>query len=164
LEVHQLSGRPMSEFQQRHGFAERPFPALIIGLNRDRDALYRRIEERIDWQLTNGLVEETRLLLDQGYRRESGAMKGLGYRQIAAYIAGEYGWAEMVRRFKRDTRHFAKRQMTWFRKEPGVTWLMVSESETAAETVSRVISRIEQFVMTLEGAGETNERGEDHGR
>ncbi|HSC56736.1 MAG TPA: tRNA (adenosine(37)-N6)-dimethylallyltransferase MiaA, partial [Nitrospira sp.] len=109
LEVHQLSGLPMSEFQARHGFAERPFSSLVIGLNRDRVQLYRRIEERIDWQLANGLVEETKRLLDRGYRRDAAAMKGLGYRQVAAYLAGECDRVEMVRQFKRDTRRFAKR-------------------------------------------------------
>ena len=149
LEVHQLSGRRMSEFQQEHGFAERPFSALIIGLNRDRGALYRRIEERIDWQLAHGLIEETRQLLFQGYQRMSAAMKGLGYRQVAEHLAGEYDAAEMLRRFKRDTRHFSKRQMTWFRKEPGVQWLTVEESQSVQHTAALVIGQVDQFLTTL---------------
>jgi tRNA dimethylallyltransferase len=153
LEVHQLSGRRMSEFQQEHGFAERPFSALIIGLNRDRDALYRRIEARIDWQLAHGLIEETQQLLAQGYQRTSAAMKGLGYRQVAEHLAGEYDAAEMVRRFKRDTRHFSKRQMTWFRKEPGIQWLTIEESESVQHTAALVIGQVDQFHTTLEEKG-----------
>ena len=149
LEVYQLSGRRMSEFQQEHGFSERPFSALTIGLNRERDVLYRRIEERIDWQLAHGLTEETKRLLDQGYQRESAAMKGLGYRQMAEYLAGEYDAAEMVRRFKRDTRRFSKRQMTWFRKEPGLQWLTIEESESVQRTVARVIEQVDRFLTTL---------------
>lgn len=149
LEVYQLSGRRMSEFQQEHAFAERPFSALIIGLNRDRDVLYRRIEERIDWQLAHGLIEETKQLLAQGYQRGSAAMKGLGYRQVAEHLAGEYDAVEMVRRFKRDTRHFSKRQMTWFRKEPGIQWLMVQESESVQRTAELVIGQVGQFLTTL---------------
>ena len=149
LEVYQLSGRRMSEFQQAHGFAERPFAALMIGLNRDRDVLYRRIEGRIDWQLAHGLIEETKQLLAQGYRRDSAAMKGLGYRQVAEHLAGEYDAAEMVRRFKRDTRHFSKRQMTWFRKEPGIQWLMIEELEPVQHTTTRVIEQIDRFLNTL---------------
>jgi tRNA dimethylallyltransferase len=149
LEVHQLSGRRMSEFQQEHGFAKRPFSALIIGLNRERDALYRRIEERIDWQLAHGLIEETKQLLAQGYQRDSAAMKGLGYRQVAEHLAGEYDVAEMVRRFKRDTRHFAKRQMTWFRKEPGIQWLTIKESESVQHTAALVIGQVDRFLTTL---------------
>ncbi len=149
LEVYQLSGRRMSEFQQEHGFAERPFATLMIGLNRDRDMLYRRIEGRIDWQLAHGLIEETKRLLAQGYQRDSAAMKGLGYRQVAEHLAGEYDAAEMVRRFKRDTRHFSKRQMTWFRKEPGIQWLMIEESESVPHTTARVIEQIDRFLNTL---------------
>jgi tRNA dimethylallyltransferase len=150
LEVHQLSGLPMSGFQASHGFAERPFSSLVIGLNRDRDELYRRIEERIDWQLANGLVEETRGLLDSGYRRDSAAMKGLGYRQVAAYLAGECDRVEMVRLFKRDTRRFAKRQMTWFRRERDITWVMMDEAEPAEPTVARVTRLIDQFLVALD--------------
>jgi tRNA dimethylallyltransferase len=149
LEVQQLSGRRMSEFQQEHGFAERPFSTLIIGLNRDRDALYRRIEERIDWQLAHGLIEETQRLLIQGHQRTSAAMKGLGYRQVAEHLAGEYDAAEMVRRFKRDTRHFSKRQMTWFRKEPGIQWLTIEESDSVQRTGALVIGHADQFLTTL---------------
>ncbi|HKQ35090.1 MAG TPA: tRNA (adenosine(37)-N6)-dimethylallyltransferase MiaA [Nitrospiraceae bacterium] len=149
LEVHQLSGRRMSEFQQEHGFAERPFSTLIIGLNRDRDALYRRIEARIDWQLAHGLIEETQQLLVQGYQRTSAAMKGLGYRQVAEHLAGEYDAAEMVRRFKRDTRHFSKRQMTWFRKEPGIQWMTIEESDSVQHTAALVIGQVDQFLATL---------------
>ncbi len=149
LEVYQLSGRRMSEFQQEHGFAERPFATLMIGLNRDRDMLYRRIEGRIDWQLAHGLIEETKRLLAQGYQRDSAAMKGLGYRQVAEHLAGEYDAAEMVRRFKRDTRHFSKRQMTWFRKEPWIQWLMIEEAESVPHTTARVIEQIDRFLNTL---------------
>ena len=149
LEVYQLSGRRMSEFQQEHGFAERPFSALVIGLTRDRAALYRRIEERIDWQLAHGLIEETQQLLAQGYQRTSAAMKGLGYRQVAEHLAGEYDVAEMVRRFKRDTRHFSKRQMTWFRKEPGIQWLTIEESESVQHTAARVMGQVDRFLATL---------------
>jgi len=153
LEVYRLSGRRMSEFQQEHGFAERPFSSLIIGLNRDRNALYRRIEERIDWQLAHGLIEETKQLLAQGYQRDSAAMKGLGYRHVAEHLAGEYDVAEMVRRFKLDTRHFSKRQMTWFRKEPGIQWLTVEESESAQDTAELVARQVERFLTTLGDQG-----------
>jgi tRNA dimethylallyltransferase len=151
LEVYLQSGSPLSSFQSMHGFRERPFSALVIGLNRERDHLYRRIEERIDWQLSHGLIDETQTLLRRGYRRDSPAMKGLGYRQVANYLAGECNWNEMVNEFKRDTRRFAKRQMTWFRREPDLTWLMIEESEPAEQTVSRVVDLIHPFLEGLDG-------------
>ncbi|HEU5092546.1 MAG TPA: tRNA dimethylallyltransferase, partial [Nitrospira sp.] len=150
LEVYRLSGRPLSTAQAEHGFHETPFSTLLIGLERRKETLYRRIEERIDWQLTHGMVEETRLLLDQGYGRELGSMKGLGYRQVGAYLANECDYAEMVRQFKRDTRRFAKRQMTWFRSEAGVTWLSIEDNEPYQRTAERAIARIEQFMRALE--------------
>ena len=150
LEVHRLSGLPLSSFQARHGFMERPFSTLVIGLNRERAALYRRIEERIEWQLTNGLVEETRRLLDAGYRRDRPAMTGLGYRHVAAYVAGECGREDMIRLFKRDTRRFAKRQMTWFRREPDTRWLMIDEDEPLQMTVDRAMRLIDPFVSSLD--------------
>jgi tRNA dimethylallyltransferase len=149
LEVYRLSGRPLSTMQAEHGFHETPFSALLIGLERKKETLYRRIEERIDWQLTHGMVEETRLLLGQGYGRELGSMKGLGYRQVGAYLANECDYAEMVRRFNRDTRRFAKRQMTWFRSETGVAWLPIEDNEPYERTAERVIARIEQFMKAL---------------
>jgi tRNA dimethylallyltransferase len=150
LEVHHLSGIPMSSFQAGHGFAERLYSPLVIGLNRERGQLYRRIDDRIDWQLANGLLEETQELLDRGYRRGSPALTGLGYRHIAAYLAGEYAREEMVRMFKRDTRRFAKRQMTWFRRETATTWLMIRESEPLEETVARVMRLIDSFLLALD--------------
>ena len=149
LEVYRLSGRPMSTMHHEHRFQETHFSTLLIGLQRPKETLYRRIEERIDWQLTHGMVEETRSLLGQGYGRDFGSMKGLGYRQVGAYLANECDYAEMVRRFKRDTRRFAKRQMTWFRSEGGVAWLSIEDSEPYERTAERAIARIEQFVSAL---------------
>ena len=98
----------MSSFQAEHGFSERPFSALVIGLNREREHLYRRIEERIDWQLANGLLEETRHLLARGYRRDDPGLKGLGYRHAAAYLSGECDQEEMVQALQ--TRYQTVRQ------------------------------------------------------
>ncbi|MGC4095811.1 MAG: tRNA (adenosine(37)-N6)-dimethylallyltransferase MiaA [Nitrospira sp.] len=149
LEVYRLSGRPLSAVQAEHGFQDTPFATLLIGLDRTKETLYRRIEERIDWQLTHGMVEETRLLLDQGYGRELGSMTALGYCQVGEYLANECDYAEMVRRFKRDTRRFAKRQMTWFRSEAGVEWLFIEDNEPYERTTERVIACIESFMKAL---------------
>jgi tRNA dimethylallyltransferase len=149
LEVYRLSGRLMSKMHDEHRFQETSFSSLLIGLQRTTETLYRRIEERIDWQLTHGMIEETRSLLDRGYGRELGSLKGLGYRHISAYLAKECDYAEMVRRFKRDTRRFAKRQMTWFRKESGIHWFSIGEDEPLEQVGTRVIAHIEEFLRTL---------------
>ena len=149
LEVYRLAGCSLASLQAEHQLQAAAFPTLLIGLQRPKDSQYRRIEARIDWQLTHGMVEETRALLTRGYSRALGSMKGLGYRHLAAQFAGEYDAGEMVRRFKQDTRQFAKRQMTWFRKEPGIVWLMIEEQESTSHTADRVVEQIEQFMASL---------------
>jgi tRNA dimethylallyltransferase len=144
LEVHHLSGQPLSAAHRGHRFAASGFTSCLIGLVREREALYRRIESRIDLQLEKGLVEETRRLLMSGYGRHLGSMKGLGYRQMAGYLAGEYDYAEAIRLLKRDTRHFAKRQLTWFRKEPQITWMEIDEGESSAEVADRILPEIQR--------------------
>lgn len=153
LEVHAQLGRPLSSLHEGHAFAERPYAALLLGLNRDRQELYRRIENRVDAMLARGLVEETSRLLAAGYRRELGSMKGLGYKQMAGFLAGEYRYEEAVRRLKRDTRHFAKRQLTWFRKEPGILWFDADESTTEEALVDRLLRTIRQFLASLQIPG-----------
>ena len=149
LEVHHLIGRPLSDMHRTHSFGDALFSPLLIGLTREREALYGRIEARIDEQLAKGLVQETQHLLAKGYGPQLGSMKGLGYRQIAGYLAGNYEYEEAIRRLKRDTRRFAKRQMTWFRKEPDITWLTISESESPAQVVARILDQVGRFLSHL---------------
>ena len=149
LEVYRLAGCSLADLQARHGFQTTDYSPLLIGLQRPRESLYRRIEARIDWQLAHGMIEETRRLLAQGYGRQLGSMKGLGYRHLAAHVAGEYDADEMVRRFKQETRQFAKRQMTWFRKEPGIVWISLEDEDSTDRIVLRVIERIERFLASL---------------
>jgi tRNA dimethylallyltransferase len=150
LEVHHVLGRPLSEEHKRHAFADRPFTPLLIGLTRERSSLYRRADDRVELELAKGLVEETRRLMDKGYGRHLGSMKGLGYKQVAGYLAGDYGYEEAVRRLKRDTRHFAKRQMTWFRKEPGLTWLTIDDAETPTQVADRIVGEVRRFLARME--------------
>lgn len=140
LEVAMGTGVPLSEWHRRHGFSERPFPSVMIGLTMDRAALYRRIDSRVLTEIEAGLVEETRQLLASGYDESLGSMKALGYRQMTGYLKGRYGWEEAVRLLQRDTRHFAKRQLTWFRKDPNVKWLTVEEGESVASITERVLA------------------------
>ncbi len=149
LEVYRQTGLPLSKAHRQHGFQEQPFQALVLGLTMERSALYRRIEDRVEVELAKGLVDETRRLLGEGYSRQSVPMKSLGYRQMAGYIEGEYPFDEAVRRLKRDTRHFAKRQMTWFRKEPNLVWIEVAPHESPDVGAQRVSLHIDQFMSGL---------------
>lgn len=95
----------------------------ILSLTDDRSRLYERIDRRVDLMMEEGLLEEVRSLKARGVPRESTAMQGLGYKELYACLEGEYPLDEAVRILKRDTRHFAKRQLTWFKRERDVTWV-----------------------------------------
>ena len=123
LEVHGLSGRPMSEHHRRHGFGDAPYAVFKIGLEMDRETLYARIEERIEAMLTDGLEAEVRGLLASGYGPHLKSMQSLGYRHLCAYLGGGIDLEEAVATLKRDTRRFAKRQLTWFRADPEIRWV-----------------------------------------
>jgi len=142
LEVAIRTGVPLSEWHDRHQFRERPFPSVMIGLTMDRSALYRRIDARVLREIDDGLVEETRGLLALGYDESLGSMKALGYRQMTGYLKGRYGWEEAVRRLQRDTRHFAKRQLTWFRSDPALTWLTITEQDSAGPVAQRILDHL----------------------
>lgn len=143
LEVAIRTGVPLSEWHRRHQFTARPFRSIMIGLTMDRAALYRRIDARVLQEIDDGLLEETRALLACGYDEGLGSMKALGYRQMTGYVKGRYSWDEAVRLLQRDTRHFAKRQLTWFRRDPSVQWLTRGEDESVTQIARRVLEHLE---------------------
>ena len=136
IEVYRLSGKPISQFQKEHGFRDEPYQALKIGLFMDRDALYRRIDFRVDTMIADGLLDEVRDLLAKGYSQDLKSMQSLGYRHMADYLKGRTtDWQETVRMLKRDTRRYAKRQMTWFNKDKDIIWKNPEEIHDIIRTV-----------------------------
>lgn len=123
LEFYQMTGQPISAHNEQEAEKEAAYRSCYFVLNDDREKLYQRIEQRVDQMLAEGLVEEVQRLMNQGCRRDMVSMQGLGYKEILDYLAGEITLEEAVYRIKRDTRHFAKRQLTWFRREREVIWL-----------------------------------------
>jgi len=131
LEVFTLTGRPLSEhFRQTEGRLGDE-QLVKIGLERPRADLYRRIEERVDRMFQRGLVEETRALLARGVPDSAAPFKALGYKHVLRVLRGELGPAEAAALTKIDTRHYAKRQMTWFRKTADVRWVNPNETDPA---------------------------------
>ena len=122
LEVFYTSGLSITERHKKHAFSENRFDALEIGLTIDRERLYKRIDRRVDEMMSNGFLEEVQMLMDMGYRKDLKSMGSIGYRHIASFITGDISREEAVRTMKRDTRRYAKRQMTWFAKRPGIIW------------------------------------------
>lgn len=128
LEIHHMTGVPMSA-QLAGQTRTSPYELCIIALTMDRALLYQRIEQRIDQMMDEGLVDEVRQLLSQGYDRSLVAMQGLGYKEIVAYLEGDCSLAEAVTLLKRDTRRFAKRQLSWFRHMKDIHWVDITDSE-----------------------------------
>ncbi len=123
LEFYRLTGRKISEHNEEQRRRESPYNCAYFVLNDERAKLYARIEQRVDEMMEAGLLEEVRRLKAMGCRRGMVSMQGLGYKELLACLDGEYGLEEAVELLKRDTRRFAKRQLTWFRREQDVIWL-----------------------------------------
>jgi tRNA dimethylallyltransferase len=139
LEVFETTGRPISALHRDHDFSDRPYRTLKIALFTDREVLYDRIDRRVDEMIGAGLLEEVSGLLAKGYGAGLKSMGSLGYRQMVAYLSGELTWDEAVRTMKRDTRRYAKRQLTWFRADPEMVWLRPDE-------IGEIRGRVEAFL------------------
>ncbi|MFD0682486.1 MULTISPECIES: tRNA (adenosine(37)-N6)-dimethylallyltransferase MiaA [unclassified Paenibacillus] len=126
LEIFHLTGERLSD-RLKVQKKQSPYELCIIGLTMDRALLYKRIEERIDQMIDEGLVEEVEGLLKQGYGKQYISMQGLGYKEMIAYLQGELSWEASVELLKRDTRHFAKRQLSWFRHMKDIHWVDMSD-------------------------------------
>ena len=123
LEFYHQNGTPISAHNEEQKKQTSPYNLAYFVLNAPRDILYERIDKRVDQMLEEGLVKEVEGLKREGCHRGMVSMQGLGYKEILAYLDGEYPLEEAVRILKRDTRHFAKRQLTWFRRESDVIWV-----------------------------------------
>lgn len=148
LEVYLQTGVPFSRRGGGAGAAAAPggtagaaYDALLVGLTREREDLYARIDARVEDQLRRGLVDEVRGILARGYDPSLPALQALGYKEVIAHLRGEVPFEEMVRVLKRNTRRYAKRQWTWFRREEGVRWFNLTQEDPAAveEEVVRLV-------------------------
>ena len=146
LEVFELTGEPISAHQGRHRFADPGgYDALTTGIEIDREKLYATIDSRFDAMIAAGFVEEVRALMAAGYAPEKPPLSTIGYKQIVAHLRGEMTLVDAISLAKRDSRRLAKRQLTWFRREPEIVWL---DPERAAQDA---LALFEKFF-----SGETN--------
>lgn len=123
LEFYEQTGTGISEHNEKERRKQSVYNSCYFVLNDDREQLYKKIDKRVDMMIDNGLVDEVRALKARGAHRGQVSMQGLGYKEILAYLDGEISLDEAVYIIKRDTRHFAKRQLTWFRREKDVIWI-----------------------------------------
>lgn len=146
LEFHELNGYPISRHNQNQRQKKAAYDYCYFVLNDDRAVLYQKIDERVDAMLANGLVKEVAALKERGYHKNMVSMQGLGYKEILAYLDGECSFDEAVYLIKRDTRHFAKRQLTWFRREKNVIWINKPDFDYDDEKIlNYMISKLEML-------------------
>jgi tRNA dimethylallyltransferase len=141
LEVFRVTGKPLSHWQAGHGFREPLYRALKLFLFRPREELYRRIDARVETMMAEGFLDEVRGLLAQGYGPRLKPMQSLGYRQLVRHLQGECSLPEAVNEIQRDTRRYAKRQITWFRADPEFVWCSPADDQRMLDLVRETISR-----------------------
>jgi tRNA dimethylallyltransferase len=141
LEVYRLTGRPLSVWQKEHGFQENPFDILKIGLLRERTELYNLINLRCERMIEEGLLEEVRGLVARGFNLELKPLRSVGYRQMGQVLRGTQSMNDAVEEMKQETRHLAKRQLTWFRRDDEIRWFHPEkQSKEIASAVDRFLS------------------------
>lgn len=141
LEVYHVTGKTITQYGIENAAESPRYDSTIIGLNMPRELLYERIERRVDSMIAAGLIDEVRSILDDGIDPNSLSLQGLGYKELIAAFQGVYSIEEAIADIKLKTRHFAKRQLTWFKKDERIHWIDVS-SCSAAKTAEKIIDLI----------------------
>ena len=147
IEFYRQTGKKISLHNEQEREKQSPYQFLYYVLDTDRKTLYERIDRRVDLMMEHGLVDEVKHLADMGCTRDMVSMQGLGYKEILDYLSGEIPLEEAVYILKRDTRHFAKRQITWFKRERDVRWLELEQFQNDRKKV------LEHILDEIEGEG-----------
>lgn len=138
IELTTLTGRPVSRLREEHGFADNPYLTFKIGIRIERSAMYAAIDARVDRMMSDGLVDEVKgIIADYGLALKP--LSGLGYKEIAGYLNGAYSLDEAVSLIKMNTRRYAKRQVTWFKKDADIKWFPIDEKDA-------IITAVENFL------------------
>lgn len=148
LEYHKYTGKLFSEYNREQKNREADYNFRYFVLNDDRDVLYERINRRVDEMVKNGLLEEVRQLYDRHLPRSCTSMQGVGYREFFEYFDGNCDLETAVEAVKQNTRHFAKRQLTWFRKEPGVIWIDCEKYHHDRNAILKDLIRLSEEILT----------------
>lgn len=143
-----MSGKKMSDFSNDLKLNEKYEPIIIV-LNRDREHLYRRINKRVDIMISQGLEDEVKNLLNMGYSSDLVSMQGIGYKEVIKYLNNEYTYEEAIEIIKRDSRRYAKRQLTWFRRYENAKWFDLDNYNDEKILLDDVISYIEKKVNVV---------------
>ena len=140
-----MSGQKMNDFSKDLRYNEKYKPIIIV-LNRDREVLYQRINKRVDIMLENGLLDEVKELLKMGYTKDMLSMQGIGYKEMIKYLDGEYTYDEAIEIIKRDSRRYAKRQLTWFKRYQDAKWFDLDKYQDIEILKEDIINHIEKLL------------------
>lgn len=144
LEYYKETGNPISKHNEIQSKKESPYNNCYFVLYDERETLYKRIDLRVDKMIKSGLIDEVKKLKDMGLQRENVSMQGLGYKEILDYLDGFISLEDAIETVKRETRRFAKRQLTWFRREKDTYWINKSEYSSEDEILEYILSVIEE--------------------
>ncbi|MBE0571530.1 MAG: tRNA (adenosine(37)-N6)-dimethylallyltransferase MiaA [Ignavibacteriaceae bacterium] len=143
LEVFYTTGEPIWKHQQKQSsFNEKKYDFLQFGLNWDRELLYKNINQRVDWMIENGLVEEVKCILNKGYDKNLNALNTVGYKEIIQFLDGDIALERAIELIKRNTRHYAKRQLTWFRKDKRIQWFDLKDLNDLNQIAEKIVLTI----------------------
>jgi len=143
LGIFETTGKPLSSFREKHGFRETPVKLFKIGLTYPREIMYKRIEERVDRMIRDGWLEEVEKLLEMGYDETLKPLQAIGYKQLIQVVKGKMDLKAAIDEIKKETRHLAKRQITWFKKEAPHIW-MKPEKTPLEELAKNILTLIPQ--------------------
>jgi tRNA dimethylallyltransferase len=146
IEVYQLTGQPFSALQTK---SQHTYQLAVVGLYLEREQLYQRINLRVEQMLDSGLIKEVTLLRDKGYNLNHNSMQALGYKQVFSYLEGFLSEEEMIEEIKRETRRYAKRQLTWFRKDARIHWINPGEYSNDDLLLENISSYIEETLAAV---------------
>jgi len=149
LEVFYTTGIPISVLQRKK--PAKPFQPLLIGISRERKELYQRINERVDEIFAKGFIDEVKTLLKSGYTENLNSMQAIGYQETIVCLKNERSLAETIELIKKNTRRYAKRQLSWFRQDKRINWLSLDNEETPLKVVVRIETLFRNFLVKLEG-------------
>lgn len=147
LEVFNLEGRPISEQSTKTVVSESPFEPVYYGLTINREMLYHKIETRVESMLEAGFLKEVKTLYREGYDENDPGMQVLGYRQLLSYLKGYISFDQSVSEIKKQTRHLAKRQLTWFRREKGIEWLEIEEKQSLSGLAEIICKKVKDLAL-----------------
>lgn len=145
IEIYEVTGKPMSEQNKNFRKPIDKYNLVMVGLNMDREKLYERINLRVDKMVEEGLVEEVSKLLEMGYNKDLVSMQGIGYKEIISYLEGELTLEESLELIKKGTRNYAKRQLTWFRRDKRIKWVNLDEFSSMDYLIEYIIDYSEKI-------------------